>query len=164
MKLVGTVRAIKKMTQNDNGPSPGQNYGKTAAFTFVRKVFFFGWFWLKMHFNPKNTQNFLRDWYLFGKRDFFLWTTFSGRGQNMVRVKKWAFFFWFLAEKSDICHTTPMVDGPFVALGETVHFPPLERFSDFRFPSYSRFCKKKTWLTRQKVFPLPTHCGGTVCQ
>ena len=28
-KLGGTFQAIKKMTQNDNGPGPGQNYGET---------------------------------------------------------------------------------------------------------------------------------------
>ena len=31
-KLGGTVRAIKKMTQNDNGPGPGQNYGEADVF------------------------------------------------------------------------------------------------------------------------------------
>merc|ERR1711963_233771 len=31
----------------------------------------------------------------------------------------------FLVEKSDFCHMTPiLVNGLFVALGETVHFPP----------------------------------------
>ena len=34
-KLGGTVRAIKKMTQNDNGPGPGRNYEETDVFTFV---------------------------------------------------------------------------------------------------------------------------------
>ena len=33
-KLGGTVRAIKKMTQNDNGPSLGRNYGEMDVFTF----------------------------------------------------------------------------------------------------------------------------------
>ena len=36
-KLGGNVRAIKKMTPNDNGPGPGRNYGETAVFTFSRK-------------------------------------------------------------------------------------------------------------------------------
>ena len=49
-ELDGTVRAIKKMTQNDNGLGPGRNYEETAVFTFGRKVFF----WPKMHF-PKKT-------------------------------------------------------------------------------------------------------------
>ena len=35
-KLGGTVWAIKKMTQNDNGPSPDRNYGETAVFRFSR--------------------------------------------------------------------------------------------------------------------------------
>ena len=77
------------------------------------------------------------------------------------RIKKWAFFFgpksWFWAKKFDFCHTTPiLVNGPFVALEETVHFPRWERFFYFLFPSYGRFRKKKTWPMRQKVFPLPT--------
>ena len=64
--------------------------------------------------------------------------------------------FRFLAKKSDFYHTTPiLVKSPFVALGETVHFPPWEQFFDFPFTSYSHFRKKKQ-LTRQKIFPLPT--------
>ena len=39
-KLGGTIRAIKKMTQKDNGPSPGRNYGEMGVFTFGRKVVF----------------------------------------------------------------------------------------------------------------------------
>ena len=66
-KLGGTVRVIKKMTQNDNGPGPGWNYRETAVFTFGRKVFF-GQKWV---LTQKITQNFLRDWYLFGKRQLF---------------------------------------------------------------------------------------------
>ena len=49
-KLVGTVRAIQKMTQNDNGSGPGRNYGETDVFTFGRKVVF----GLKMGLTPKN--------------------------------------------------------------------------------------------------------------
>ena len=49
-KLGGIVRAIKKMTQKDNGPGPGRNYGETGVFTFGRKVVF----GLKMGFTPKN--------------------------------------------------------------------------------------------------------------
>ena len=39
-KLGGIVRAIKKMTQKDNGPGPGRNHGETGVFTFGRKVVF----------------------------------------------------------------------------------------------------------------------------
>ena len=64
--------------------------------------------------------------------------------------------FWFLAQKSDFCHTTPiLVDDPFLALGMTVNFPPWKPFFDFPFWSYSYF-RKKIWLTAQKVFPPPT--------
>ena len=49
-KLVGTVRAIKKMTKKDYGPGPGRNYEETGVFTFGRKVVF----GLKMGFTPKN--------------------------------------------------------------------------------------------------------------
>ena len=49
-KLGGTVRTIKKMTQNDNGPCPGRNYRETGVFTFGRKVVF----GLKMGLTPKN--------------------------------------------------------------------------------------------------------------
>ena len=34
-KLGGIVRTIKKMTQKDNGPGPGRNYGETGVFTFT---------------------------------------------------------------------------------------------------------------------------------
>ena len=49
-KLGGIVRAIKKMTQKDNGPGPGQNHGETGVFTFGQKVVF----GLKMGLTPKN--------------------------------------------------------------------------------------------------------------
>ena len=64
--------------------------------------------------------------------------------------------FRFLVQKSDFCHTTPiLVDDPILALGMTVNFPPWERFFDFPFRSYSCF-RKQIRLTCQKVFPLPT--------
>ena len=49
-KFGGTVRAFKKMTQKENGPGPGRNYGETGVFTFGRKVVF----GLKMGLTPKN--------------------------------------------------------------------------------------------------------------
>ena len=48
-----------------------------------------------------------------------------------------------------------LVNSPFVALGETVYFPPWDRFFDFFSPSYDRFRKEKT-VDASKVFPLPT--------
>ena len=82
----------------------------------------------------------------------------------MVNHKKCNLFFGpkisVFGQKYDFCYTTPiLVNGPFVALREAVHFPPWERFSDFPFRSYSSFCKKNP-VTRQKVFPLPTVGAG----
>ena len=54
-KLGGTIRAIEKMTQNDNGSGSGGIYGETNVFTFGRKVFFRP----KMGFNQKNHPKFL---------------------------------------------------------------------------------------------------------
>ena len=59
-------------TQNDKGPGPGQNYGETAVYTFSQKVFF----WEKSILSQKNTQNLLRDWYLFWKRQLFYLNNF----------------------------------------------------------------------------------------
>ena len=42
MKLCGTIRAIKKMTNNDNEQGPGQNNRETANFMFGPIVFLFG--------------------------------------------------------------------------------------------------------------------------
>ena len=97
----------------------------------------------------KNTRNFLSDWYSFWKRVLFPWTTFSGRGQNMVRTK-----FRCLSQKSDFYHWTPSS----TALGETVHFPRWERFSDFWCPSYGHFRKKKKKLVDASKSILPPHC------
>ena len=66
-KLGGTVRAIKKMTQKDNGPGPGRNYGETGVFTFGRKVVF----GLKMGLTPKNHPKWHFPPWLFGQRHFF---------------------------------------------------------------------------------------------
>ena len=61
-KLSGNIRANKKMTQIDNGPSPSRNYGEMDVFTFGGKVVF----WPKMGINPKNHPKFL-------KRLIFIW-------------------------------------------------------------------------------------------
>ena len=89
-KLGGIVRAIKKMTQKDNGPGPGRNYGETAVFTFGQKVFFLAknGFWSKKSLKiSEETDIYLE------KGNFFLWTKFSGRGQKMVNPKEWTPFF-----------------------------------------------------------------------
>ena len=38
--LGGIVRTIKKITQKDNGPGPGRNYGERGVLTLGQKVFF----------------------------------------------------------------------------------------------------------------------------
>ena len=59
----------------------------------------------------------------------------------------------FLAKKFDICHTTPiLVNGLFLALGDTVHFPPWGQFFDFSIPSYGWRVKKSS------PSPLWGHC------
>ena len=69
--------------------------------------------------------------------------------------------FW--SKNPIFCRSTPIsVNGPYVALGVTVHFPPWEQFFDFPFQSYSSFRKKKL-VDSSKCLP-PPHCGGTVCQ
>ena len=64
----GTIRAIKKMTQKDNGPGPGRNYGVTGVVMFGQKVVF----GLKMSFTPKITQNDISHLDYLGKGNFFL--------------------------------------------------------------------------------------------
>ena len=87
-------------------------------------------------------------------------TTLPGRGRNMVSPKKWVIFFGpensIFGPKIRFCFTTPTFDnGLFVALGQTDHFAPWDRFFDFSFPSYSLFVKRKSQSTHQKVFPHP---------
>ena len=53
--------------------------------------------------------------------------------------------------------TPILVNGPFVALGEAVHFPPWERFSDFPFPSF----RKKETFDALKSLP-PPRCEGYI--
>ena len=67
MKLGGTVRAIKKMTHNENRPGP--ELWRNGLFLRSAKKCFF---WPKMHFSQKNTQILLieNDIY-FGKRVVF---------------------------------------------------------------------------------------------
>ena len=91
---------------------------------------------------------------IWAKALFFFEQLFPVVARTWLRSKSGSLFlgpkFRFWAKKSDFCHTTPiLVNGPFVALGEIVHFPPWERFFDFSFQSYGPFRTKK-------VFPLPT--------
>ena len=96
---------------------------------------------------------------IWAKALFFFEQLFPVVARTWLESKSECLFFgpkfWFLAQKSDFCHTTPiLVDDPFLALGMTVNFPPWKRFFDFLFRSYSCF-RKKIRLTAQKVFPPP---------
>ena len=91
---------------------------------------------------------------IWAKATFFFEQLFSVVARTWLGLKSDRLFFGpkfrFLAQKSNFCHTTPiLVDDPFLALGMAVNFPPWELFFDFPF-------RKKKQLTRQKVFPLPT--------
>ena len=97
---------------------------------------------------------------IWAKGPFFFEQLFSVVARTWLEYKSECLFlgpkFRFLVQKSDFCHTTPiLVNDPFLALTMTVNFRPWERFFDFPFRSYSCF-RKKILLMAQKVFPLPT--------
>ena len=61
-----------------------------------------------------------------------------------------------LAQKSVFCKRTPdFIDGPFVVLGKTANFAPLDQFVNFSFFRNGRFRKNS---------PTPLVQWGTVCQ
>ena len=96
---------------------------------------------------------------IWAKATFFFEQLFSVVARTWWVTKSDRLFFgpkfWFLAKKSDFCHTTPIfVDDPFLALDMTVNFPPWKRFFDFPFRSYSCFRKKSGWRLK-KSSPLP---------
>ena len=94
-KLGGTVRTIKKMTQNDNGPGPGRNYGKMAV-CVQPKCFF----WLKNEFLPKNHPKLLI--FILEKATFFFKQLFLVVARTWLESRT-EFFFGpksrFLAKK-----------------------------------------------------------------
>ena len=81
-------------------------------------------------------------------------------GQKCVfssKTPKFAKRLIFILEKVTyfFCHLNlNFVNGPFVALKETVHFQPWERFLDFSIPSYGCFHKKNVWCAK-KSSPTP---------
>ncbi len=152
MKLGPIVRFTKKMTLNKCGPGSGPNYGETAVCLLGRE----GNKWPKLRFSLYTPPKRLFPVNYLVKRYFFLWTTLPSRGRNMVRRKKWHFFwqnFRILARKSVFCYRTPeFVNGPFVALGDSFDLAPLDPFFDFSFPSYGNF-REGDPPTQQKVLP-----------
>merc|ERR1711940_212315 len=125
-------------------------------------------FWPKNGFYPKKSPKMtFPPLIIWAKATFFFDKLFPVVARTWLGYRSGTSFlgpkFRFLVQKSDFCHTTPiLVDDPFLALDMTVNFSPWERFFDFPFRSYSCF-RKKIRLTAQKVFPPPP-CGSSVCQ
>ena len=100
----------------------------------------------------------LNDGYSFGKRVLFCLHNFSWSWLEHAWSKEVGFLFGpensVLGPK--ICtHATPnFVNGPFVALEETVHFALWDRFVDFSFPSSGSLLKKNGRRTK-KSSPTP---------
>merc|ERR1711978_807170 len=117
-------------------------------------------FWPKNGSYPKKSPEMtFSPLIIWAKGPFFFEQLFPVVARTWLGLKSECLFFcpkfWFLAQKSDFCHTTPiLVDEPLLALGMTVNFPPWKTFFDFSIWSYSCF-RKKIRLTSQKVFPLP---------
>ena len=73
---------------------------------------------------------------IWAKALFFFEQLFPVVARTWLESKSGSLFlgpkFRFLVQKSDFCHTTPiLVDDPILALGMTVDIPPWERFFDF---------------------------------
>ena len=59
-------------------------------------------------------------------------------------------------ERGFFCYRTPnVVNGPFVALGDSFDLAPSDPFLNFSFPSYGNF-REGDPPTQQKVLPLLT--------
>ena len=89
-KLGGTVRAIKKWPRMTTDPVWA---GITEKRTFLRSAekCFFGQKWA---LTQKISQNFIRDWYLFGKRQLFSLNNFFRSWPEHGELEKVSAFFW----------------------------------------------------------------------
>ena len=129
-KLGWTIWAIKKWPTMTTDLVPARNTEKRPFLRSAEKVFF----GQKCVFPKKNSQNLLKDWFSFWKWVLFCSYNYSRSWpeegvQPEVFFLAWNIVFLPLAQKSDFCHTTPKFDnGPFVALGDMVHFQPSEQF------------------------------------
>ena len=109
---LGDCPGHQKMTQNDNGPFPGANYGETAEKCF---------FGQKCILSPKHSKFLKRLIFILEKGTFFFERLFLGMARPWLGQK--SEFFWgdpksrFLAKIYDLCHTTPiLVNGPTACL------------------------------------------------
>ena len=134
-----------------SGPKKSVHFLKFTMFGHARKKLFKEKSCL---FPNKHHPKFLKRLiFIWAKATFFFEQHFPVVARTWLIPKSVTFFLGrksrFLAKKSHFRHTTPiLVNDPFVALGEAVHFSPWERFSDFPFRSYSSFRKKK-WLDKK---------------
>ena len=116
---------------------------------------------------PQKHPKFLKILIFFGKRQLFSFEqlfsivvrTFLGPRSEFFWARILGFWpkNWIFAIRPQF-----FVNGPFVALGEAVHFPPWDPFFDFPFWSYSSF-RKKNPVDTSKILP-PPHCWGIVGQ
>ena len=144
------------MTQNYNGPGPGRYYRETAVFTFSRKLFFLA----KNALYPKKTPkiSYETDFYLGKGNFFFMARTCLGLRSGFC----WARNLVFLPKNPIFAISPILVNGPFVALGETAISHLGSDFLTFRPRVTAVFVKKNPVDASKRL--LPRHCEGTVCQ
>ena len=121
-------------------------------------------FWPKNGFYPKKSPKMIfPTLIIWAKALFFFEQLFPVLARTWFARRSESFFLGpksrFLVQKSDFCHTTPIVvNDPFLALGMTVNFPPWDQFFDFPFRSFSSFRKKN--LVDLSLSLPPPHCGA----
>ena len=119
-------------------------------------------------FYPKKHPKFLKTDIYFGKGYFFLCTTFSGCGQNMVRTEKWVFVFFpeisvFGPKIQFLPYDPNFSQRPVCSPQSDRSLPTFGAIFDILFLSWGCFRKKKNLGDASSGLP-PPHCEGTVCQ
>ena len=128
----------------------------------TEKVRFYVWpksvfCWPKMRCIPKKHPKFAKRLIFILEKSTLLFSQFFPvMARTWLEPRSVCFFAYCLAQKSVFCHTTlNFVFGPLVPLGETVRFPPWNRFFDLSFTSYGLFRKKKLGQRVKKSSPSP---------
>ena len=117
-------------------------------------------FWRKMHCIPKKHPKFLM-------RLIFIWekVTFFFMARTCLGLRSgfcWARNLVFLPKNPIFAISPILVNGPFVALGETAISHLGSDFLTFRPRVTAVFVKKNPVDASKRL--LPRHCEGTVCQ
>ena len=151
------------MTQNDNGPCPGRNYGEMGVFTFGRKVVF----GLKMGLTPINHPKWYFGWWLFGQRQLFslnnfFWSWPKYGVQQEVNIFFGPEILFFGQIIQFLPYNPNFGQWPVCSPQRGRSFPTLGAIFRLFFLSYSRF-RKKNLVDVSKSLP-PPHSEGTVCQ